>query len=240
MRSLVVALSAAALIIVFLVHLIGGNRDAIATAQAESSMLATQRDSLVAVVQDREALIASLGIERDTLKAIADSRRDSGDILERDRAASELVVRETHTLVALRAALRSTFPELSDLSLRTLNISMGRGDTLGIEYLAVPAWFTETFIIDHQNAESWRAQRDRLLALDSLRVAVAALQDSIAGLQSANITAYRSGYDAAYAGYQDVSGKYVAELKKPRIRFASTLHLFAAAGAGLVIGTVIR
>jgi len=49
----------------------------------------------------------------------------------------------------------------------------------------LPAWFAETFVIDHANAESWRAQKDQPLAVDSLRLAVAALQDSITGLGAA-------------------------------------------------------
>jgi hypothetical protein len=46
----------------------------------------------------------------------------------------------------------------------------------------VPAWFAETFVIDHANAGSWRKQKDGLLVVDSLRLVVAALQDSILSL----------------------------------------------------------
>ena len=31
------------------------------------------------------------------------------------------------------------------------------GDTLGLEYLLVPAWFAETFVIDHANARAYEA-----------------------------------------------------------------------------------
>jgi len=103
----------------------------------------------------------------------------------------------------------------------------------------VPAWFAETFVIDHANAESWRAQKDQLLAVDSLRLAVA-LQDSILTLQAANAQAYEAGYQAAYAGYRDLSGRYVAELKKPRIRLGSAIGILGAAGLGLVVGRAVR
>ncbi|MBI4500783.1 MAG: hypothetical protein HY700_06435 [Gemmatimonadetes bacterium] len=239
MRSLGLAIGVAAIVIVFLLHLLGGNRAAIAQAHAASQRIASERDSLVAVVQEREELIASLGLERDTLESLAQWWRDSVDLLERDRAAAQLTIRENHSLTVLQAELRASFPELGDSAWRMLTIRTDPRDTLGIEYVAVPAWFAETFVIDHQNAASWRAQKDQLLVVDSLRLAVAALQDSIARLQSANTAAYRSGYDAAYVGYQDLSTRYVAELRKPRIRFGSAVQFLAAAGIGVVLGRAI-
>ena len=106
------------------------------------------------------------------------------------------------------------------------------GDTLGLEYLLVPAWFAETFVIDHANAQSWRAQKDRLLAVDSLRLVITALQDSVTRLEAANARAYQ----AAYAGYRDLSQRYIAELKKPRIRLGSVIGLLGAVGVGVVVG----
>ena len=82
---------------------------------------------------------------------------------------------------------------------------------------------------------SWRAQKDRLLAVDSLRPAVVALQDSILWLVSDNAHAYQAGYDAAYTGYQDLSRRYVAKLRKPRITFGRSFGLIAAAGAGFML-----
>src|SRR5207237_1301582 len=136
-------------------------------------------------------------------------------------------VREATTLTALQAELRASYPELGDSAWRMLTIRTDTRDTLGIAYLALPAWFAETFVIDHQNAEFWRAQKDALLAVDSLRDLVGTLQDSAILLQAANADAYRAGYQAAYSGNQEVSKKYVAELGKPRITFGSTLRFVA-------------
>ena len=44
---------------------------------------------------------------------------------------------------------------------------------------------------------------------------------------------------AAYASYQDLSQRYIAELKKPRIRLGSVIGLIGAAGVGVVIGSTI-
>ena len=118
-------------------------------------------------------------------------------------------------------------------------VALDDGDTLGLESLLVPAWFAETFAIDHANAASWLAQKDQLLAVDSLRFTVLALQDSILRLASANTVAYQAGYDAAYGSYQDQSRRYVAELHKSRFRLGSAVGLLGAAGVGLVIGRAV-
>lgn len=103
----------------------------------------------------------------------------------------------------------------------------------------MPASFAGTFIIDHAKAASWAKQKNRLLAVDSLGFAVSALQDSITRLVAANAEAYQAGYHAAYGSYQDLSKRYVAELKKPRIRLGSALGLLGAAGVGVVLGKAI-
>jgi hypothetical protein len=100
----------------------------------------------------------------------------------------------------------------------------------------VPAWFAETFIIDHANAASWLTQKDRLLAVDSLRLVVASLQDSVMRLEAANAAAYATGYDVAHASYQDLTRRYIAELNKRRIKLPSLVGFVGAVGVGFVVG----
>jgi hypothetical protein len=218
----------------------GGNKRAIREAQAAAATLTRQRDSLIAEVRRRDERQAALTLRRQTVEADANRYRDSVVALERRRAAAQLAVRELRTVGALQDRLRTTFPELGDSAWGLTTVSLGHGDTLGIESLVVPAWFAETFVIDHANAESWRAQKDQLLGVDSLRRTVVALQDSIVSLQAATTRAYEAGYQAAYTGYQELSNRHVAELERPRIRLGSTLGLLAAAGAGVVIGRAVR
>jgi len=214
------------------------NRGAIARAKADAARLASQRDSLLSVVGERERQQAALTIQRQTHEAEISRLRDSAIALERRRATAQLSVRQIRTVGALQDRLRAAFPELgeSGWGLSTLPLD---GDPLGLEYLMVPAWFAETFVIDHQNAESWRAQKDQLLAVDSLQVVVIALQDSVARLVAANADAYRTGYQTAYASYQELSKRHIAELMKPRIRLGSALRLLGAAGVGVVVGRAI-
>jgi hypothetical protein len=229
----------AALMAVILASAVSCNRRAIARAQAEATALATERDSLVAVVGERERRLTALGIQRDTLQASLARVRAEVSALEGRRAAAQLDVRQIETVGALQQRLRATFPELGDSAWGLTTVRL-RGDTLGLDYLMVPAWFAETFVIDHANAQSWRQQRDRLLVADSLQRAVTALQDSIARLASANARAYAAGYEAAYTGYQDLSRRYVAELRRPRITVGRSIQLVAAVGAGFLLAQAVK
>ena len=172
-------------------------------------------------------------------EAEAERLRDSVTALERRRAAQQLTVRRIRTVGVLQDRLRAAYPELGDAAWGLMTVPLDDGDTLGLEYLLVPAWFAETFVIDHANAQSWRAQKDRLLAVDSLRLAITALQDSVTRLEAANAAAYQAGYHAAYAGYRDLSQRYIAELNKPRIRLPSAIALLGAVGVGVVVGRAI-
>ena len=218
---------------------VGGNREAIARAQAEAAALASQRDSLMRVVRQRERQEAALTIQRETHEAEVTRLRDSVIALERRRAAAQLSVRQLRTVGALQDRLRAAFPELGESAWGLTTLPFDGGDTLGLTYLLVPAWFAETFVIDHANAASWRAQKDGLLAVDSLRLTVIALQDSITGLLAANADAYQTGYQAAYTAYQDLSNRHIAELRKPRIRLGSALGIVGAVAVGLVVGRVV-
>lgn len=217
-----------------------GNREAIAAARAEAAQLASQRDSLLTVVQDGERRRAALADERRSQESVITGLLDSVAALERDRAAAQLTVREIRTTGALVDRLRAAFPALGDSAWGLTSIPFEPGDTIGIEYLMVPAWFAETFLIDHQNAGSWQVQNEGLLAVDSLRLAVATLQDSITRLAEARAQAYRAGYQSAYESYGALSERYVAELSRPRIRLGSALGFLLGAGTGIVVVELIR
>jgi hypothetical protein len=216
------------------------NSGEIARVRADAARLANERDSLEAAVRERDARQTALTFERDALEEEAARLRDSVRALERRRAGRQLTLRHVRTVGALQDTLRAVFPELGDKGWGLATVPIDAGDTLGLEVLMVPAWFAESFAIDRVNAESWRAQRDRLLAVDSLQLQVAQLQDSVAALERASRVAYAAGYQAAVAAHQDLSSRYVAELRKPRVTLGRTVGLLAAVGAGFVLGAVVR
>ncbi|MHC4109047.1 MAG: hypothetical protein ACYSTY_13290 [Planctomycetota bacterium] len=213
----------------------------IARVKLEAERLAAARDSIANIVTANQVIQARLRRERDDSEAAAALLQDVVTVLERERKNAQLTVRTISQTAELQLRLQQTFPELAAASWGVTTLPLDAGDTLGLEYFLVPAWFSETFIIDHQNAAAWREQKDQLLAVDSLRLQVVALQDSITRLEAQNAVALQTGYNDALLSCQDLSQRYVAQLSKPRFSLGSTFGLcLGAAGAGLVVGTVIR
>jgi hypothetical protein len=243
MRKLI-PLIAATLVIAALAALAAsallGDRRAIARAVVEAQALTRERDSLLAVVTESERQRAALALERQRRETVIAGLLDSLTALERDRARAQLTVREIRTTSALMDRLRAAFPELGDSAWGLTTVPLEPGDTVGIEYLMVPAWFAETFAIDRANAASWRAQKDGLASVDSLRLAVTALQDSIARLEQAAARAYRAGYQSAYDSYGALSRRYIAELERPRFRLGSALGFILGAGTGVIVAELVH
>jgi uncharacterized protein YhaN len=216
------------------------NAHEIARVRAHAERLATERDSLHAAVRERDERQSALAAQRDAHRAHADRLRDSVRALERRRADRQVTLRQVRTVGALQDTLLALFPELGDAGWGLATVPLDQVDTLGIEVLVVPAWFAETFAIDRVNAESWRGQQVRLVAVDSLQLRVVRLQDSIVALEHASRLAYDAGYRAAYAAHQDLTQRRVTELRTPRVTFGRTVGLVAAVGAGVLLGVVIR
>jgi len=214
-RTMAVALVVLLLLVCYLLTRFQ-NQNEIARVKEEVSSLEREKDSIQAVLATNAVMQQSLALTREDKEAEVTVLRDYVDLLERQRQESALTVRRIRKTSDLQARLDLTFPEMARSNWGFTTIPFEPGDTLGLEYFLIPAWFTETFIIDHENAESWREQKDKLLAVDSLRVQVAALQDSIATLHALNTFALQTGYDNASSEYRDMSTRYIAELRKPR------------------------
>ncbi len=120
--------------------------------------------------------------------------------------------------------------------LERVQIAVAEGGLLPENWSSGPP---ETFVIDHANAKSCREQKHGLLAVDSLRLTVATLQDSILRLEAARAAAYETGYQAAYGAYQHLSRRYVAELRRPSISMGSALGIVGALGLGVLVGRAI-
>jgi hypothetical protein len=59
--------------------------------------------------------------------------------------------------------------------------------------------------------------------VDSLQRQVASLTDSLVKLEQGKSLALQAGYSNAFLGYQGLSERYIAELRKPRFSLGSTL-----------------
>jgi len=218
-----------------------GDGQEIERVEADAARLSAERDSMQRIVNVVNARQRSYQAQVSRAHFAASRLRDSVAVLEQLRRDARLTVRRIDKTADLQARLEAAFPEMGQSRWGVTTIPLDDDDPVGLEYFVVPVWFTETFLIDHQDAASWRAQRHQLAALDSVNQHVIALQDSVHTLEAEKSRAFEAGYHEAYTSYQDLSQRYLAELKKPRFSLGSTLGLcLGAAGAGVLVGSVVN
>lgn len=214
----------------------------ITRAKTEMIELRASRDSIRAVVAIKDSLQRTLQARVTDLQTQANYLRASVDSLEEVRQEQQLSVRQLRKKEDLQRRLKETFPEMaySDWGVtEVVNEDVG----IGVEYLLVPLWFSETFIIDHQNAVNYKEQRDRLQMVDSLQMTVSSLKDSVLVLEQQKTMAYRQGYDEAYTKYEELNQRYIMLLQKPpqvKVGIPAYGTILGAAAAGVGLGVTIK
>ncbi|MDZ7690196.1 MAG: hypothetical protein U5K69_03395 [Balneolaceae bacterium] len=242
--GLIIVSIIAALLAVGLSYLLGRgiNREEIQRAQLEMQELRASRDSIQAVVSLKDSIQTLLNKQVRQLESETSQLRTQVKNLEEARQEAQLTVRSIRKKEDLQERLEKTFPEMANSDWGVEEVYNEEAD-VHVEYLLVPLWFSETFIIDHQNAESYRKQRDKLWTVDSLNQQVSTLKDSLLVLEEAKTEAYKTGYDEAYAKYEDINQKYIELLKKPpsvNLGLPKWGVIGASVGAGVLIGTQIK
>lgn len=156
--------------------------------------------------------------------------------LEEERQENQLSVRSLRKPEDLKLRLLENFPELGDSDWGVREVYNEEND-IEIEYLLVPLWFSETFIIDHQNSLSFEQQKNTLVIVDSLNQSIIVLQDSIYVLENLNRQAYEKGFQVAYVKYDTLNQQYIEELKKGKINWGwQTAGIIAGGVVGVIIG----
>lgn len=205
------------------------NTDKIHQAELEMQKMRSMRDSLQTEVKFRDSLQVRLKNEVNAHKNEAEVLRGQVTMLEERRKEEQLSVRRLQKKEDLQARLRDTFPEMANSKWGVTEVDH---DGIGLEYLLVPLWFSETFIIDHKNAESWKEQKDKLLEVDSLNTYVITLQDSIYTLEHLNRQAYEEGFNIAFFKYDSLNSEYIKELRKGKLNLG--WQTAGVVGGGLV------
>jgi hypothetical protein len=243
-RALIVVSVIAALLALGFTYVFARFRDRaeIIKAQMNMEQLRGQRDSLLKRVAVLDSATVALEDSADGLVLEADSLRREVHDLERTREAAQLSVRRLRRPEDLTGRFRETFPEIGGSDWGITEVMSDDGGTpIGIQYLAVPLWFAETFIIDHQNANNYRAQVDRLQQMDSLQLLTIELKDTIIVLERAKTDAFRVGYDSAYTKYETLNDDYIKLLKNPRVslRVPGLAAILGSAAAGVAVGAAV-
>ena len=202
------------------------NKEKIHLAELEMAKLRYLKDSLQTVVAYRDSMEKIITGRIESQKNEADALRNEVNSLEEDRKAKQLTVRSLRKKSDLQKKFEETFPEMANSDWGVTEV-MNEKYGVGVEYLLVPLWFGETFIIDHNNSLLYKAQKDKLVLVDSLNQYIITLQDSVLVLEKLNRKSYEDGFNTAYARYEDLNGKYISELQKGKINWTlQTLFIF--------------
>jgi hypothetical protein len=213
------------------------NKEKIQAAELEMEKLRFQRDSLKTVVAYRDSLSGMIQDNIVSKRTEVEILRDQVIRLEEERKENQLSVRNLRKKQDLQNRFEKTFPEVaySDWGVTEVyNEQQG----VGIEYFLIPLWFSETFIIDHNNSISYKNQKEKLVMVDSLHVLVDSLQDSVLTLEKLNRLAFEEGYRNAYTKYEELNEKYINELQKGKIEWGWQAAGFV--GGGIIGGLIGR
>ncbi len=217
------------------------DQEEIFRAKNEMLQLKATRDSIYALVALKDSLQRSLQIQVNDLQSEASTLRQQVATLERVRIDQQSGIRSIRGKDELLDTLRQTFPQIK----RTLRASevYDPENRVFVEYLMVPLWFHETFVIEHNNSENYKRQRDKLQTVDSLNTNIIVLKDSVYHLERDKTLAFKSGYDSAYTKYEMMSQKYINLLEKPpeiSFGFPSWGTIVGTAAVGVIIGTQLE
>ncbi len=243
-KLLIAAVSFAVLLMVALAFITARYIDhaEILRAKNERDHLRAVRDSIAAVVAQKDSIQKVLELQVAGLQTEANSLRREVDSLETLRRREQLKVRLLRKKEDLQAKFLQTFPEIAHSDWGVTEVYNER-EQVSIEYMLVPLWFAETFIIDHQNALNYKKQKDKLVLVDSLQRTIIQVKDSLRILEMEKGLAYKKGYDEAFAKYEDLNERYIKLLKKPpqvKIGFPAWGTVAGAAAAGIVVGTQLQ
>jgi len=211
-------------------------------AEMEMEHMRGTRDSTLAFVAAKDSMQSILTTQVRTLLSDAEVLRRQVADLERERQQQQLSVRKLNKKEDLQARLRQTYPEMAQSAWGVTEV-FNEKENVSVEYLLIPLWFSETFIIEHQNAQSYRNQRDKLQHVDSLQQSVSVLKDSVLALEREKTQAYKHGYDDAYAKYESLNEKYIELLKKPpsvNLGFPGWGTILGTAAVGVAVGSQLK
>ena len=240
MKNALIAVSALALLLVLGITFFGArsiNKERIAQLEKELVVVQARRDSIQTVVAYKDSLQNLLREQVAIKTQEADRLREDVARMEDERLGQELAVRRLDSFNAVEKRFLDTFPELSGSAMKETVMRAG----LPFTYIRMPMVATATFVIDRQDALSYRAQRDTLLALDSLQTTVIALKDSLFVLEEEKSAAYKFGYDDAFARYEALNQEYIGVLSRPPSvsLFPNKTTAYVSGALGIVVGVAV-
>ena len=155
--------------------------------------------------------------------------------LEKERAAGQWQVRQLNSENALEKKFAETYPQVIHANnFGIVRKPMKPNSKILLPYYVIPAWFTETFIIEHQNMLAYQAEINEYKKNEQLYGNVVTLKSQVIQLQTEKTNAYRKGYEQAFSKYEEVNKAYIELLKKPPKVEIKAPALWPTVGAALI------
>ena len=231
----------AVVLLVFLAYFGGRwqNKDKIHQAELEMEILRSTKDSLETVVAYRDSLEKIIGERITEHKDVANDLRKEVFRLEEARKEDQIKVRLLDNRYDLEEKFIKTFPEYA--AVMRITEFRNEEEDIGLEYLSLPLYVGEDFILYYQNSNSFELQRNKLHSVDSLNQMVINLQDSIIVLEKQNRMAYQDGFNSSVKLHESLSQKYIDELSKGKLGWGwSVAGILGAGAAGVLIGSTTK
>jgi hypothetical protein len=190
------------------------DKEEISRATIEREQLQNQRTELLALIAQKDSNQKVLEAKVIDLEAEVVQKQEEIASLESTRQVAQLNVRKLETTNDLENQLIETYPQIKESMMRT-EVPVKGLTGITLVYWSVPFRFAETFLIEHQNSESYKNQRDRLKEVTTMQEKIIGMEKKITFLEKEKSEAYQRGYDSAYVKYLDVNEKYLKLLNNP-------------------------
>jgi hypothetical protein len=206
----------AVVLLVALSYILGktDNSAEIMRNRLELQQMRASRDSIKAVVAFKDSLQMMLRRQVGSLQSETEALRAQVDLIEEQRQRGQLAVRNLRKPEDLQRKLRETFPELAGSDWGVTDV-FNEENQISLQYLLIPLWFSETFIIQDQNSAAYKEQVNKLRMVGVLQDSIGSLKDSVLVLETQKSSAWKGGYDVAFAKYETINAKYDSLLKRP-------------------------
>ncbi len=219
------------------------DKEELARVQSEMASLSEEKANLENKVIELDELQNKLYVTIDKKNEEIIQHQLTINSLEDDRANQQVEVRQLNTKMALEKSFAKAFPQvIKAKNFGITSMAINEEKTLSMPFYVIPAWFTETFIIEHNNMLKYKAQIAEYKHNETLYGSVIELKDSVQKLEGEKSEAYETGYEEAFLKYQALNQQYIALLKKPpvvEIKAPSLWPILGAALLGITLGAGI-
>ncbi len=194
-----------------------------------------------------ESKIATLNSQQEELNKVnqrylqeIESNKQTIAKLEQERSDNQIQVRALKTENQLEEKFAQTYPQVvgaKNFGITQINVS-DTEQSINLPYFVIPAWFVETFIIEHNSMKNYQSQINEYQRNEKAYGTVLELKDQVLRLEAQKTIAYQDGYTKAYIKYESLNQDYIDLLKKPPTVEFKAPSLWTSVG-GLVVGLAV-